>query len=50
MRSDCYCVGVAAEEQYHEWRRLLRELYENETGLEVPEPAAVEASAATPTQ
>jgi hypothetical protein len=39
-----------AEEQYHEWRRLLRELYENETGLEVPEPAAVEASAATPTQ
>jgi hypothetical protein len=29
-----------AEEQYHEWRRLLRELYENETGLPVQAPAA----------
>ena len=29
-----------AEEQYHEWRRLLRELYENETGLSAPRPAA----------
>jgi hypothetical protein len=39
-----------ADEQYHEWRRLLRELYENETGIEVPEPAAAEASATTPTR
>ena len=29
-----------AEEQYHEWRRLLKELYENETGLPVQTPAA----------
>ncbi len=29
-----------AEEQYHEWRRLLKELYENETGLPVRVPAA----------
>jgi hypothetical protein len=29
-----------AEEQYHEWRRLLKELYENETGLPVQKPAA----------
>ena len=28
-----------AEEQYREWRRLLKELYENETGLSVPLPA-----------
>jgi hypothetical protein len=27
-----------AEEQYREWRRLLKELYENETGLPVPSP------------
>jgi hypothetical protein len=25
-----------AEEQYHEWRRLLKELYENETGVAAP--------------
>jgi hypothetical protein len=25
-----------AEEQYHEWRRLLKELYENETGTAAP--------------
>jgi hypothetical protein len=25
-----------ADEQFHEWRRLLRELYENETGMAVP--------------
>jgi hypothetical protein len=25
-----------AEEQYTEWRRLLKELYENETGVQVP--------------
>lgn len=36
-----------ADEQYHEWRRLLRELYENETGVEVSEPATTEVSAAT---
>ncbi len=35
----------SAEQQYAEWRRLLRELYENETGLpattaEVTQPAA----------
>jgi hypothetical protein len=29
-----------AEEQYHEWRRLLKELYENETGTPAQEPAA----------
>jgi hypothetical protein len=33
-----------AEEQYREWRRLLKELYENETGLSVTQPSA----AATP--
>jgi hypothetical protein len=27
-----------AEEQFHEWRRLLKELYENETGLAVGTP------------
>ena len=32
----------SAEEQYAEWRRLLKELYENETGL----PAATSSSAA----
>ena len=32
----------SAEEQYAEWRRLLKELYENETGL----PAATSATAA----
>jgi hypothetical protein len=31
----------SAEEQYAEWRQLLRELYENETGL----PAAATAGA-----
>ena len=30
-----------AEEQFHEWRRLLKELYENETGLTVPAQDAV---------
>lgn len=29
-----------AEEQFQEWRRLLKELYENETGLPVQVPAA----------
>jgi hypothetical protein len=29
-----------AEEQFQEWRRLLKELYENETGLPVQSPAA----------
>ena len=29
-----------AEEQFTEWRRLLKELYENETGLPVQAPAA----------
>ena len=32
-----------AEEQYHEWRRLLKELYENETGLQATTPAAAPA-------
>jgi len=32
----------SAEEQYAEWRRLLKELYENETGL----PATTPSSAA----
>lgn len=34
-----------AEEQYREWRRLLRELYENETGLPVQAPAAASTAA-----
>lgn len=29
-----------AEEQYHEWRKLLKELYENDTGMSVQVPAA----------
>ena len=37
-----------AEEQYHEWRRLLKELYENETGLPVQTPAAAEPAAPAP--
>jgi hypothetical protein len=35
-----------AEEQYHEWRRLLKELYENETGLPARTPATAAGSAA----
>lgn len=35
-----------AEEQYHEWRRLLKELYQNETGLPAALPAADGASGA----
>ena len=34
----------SAEQQYAEWRQLLRELYENETGL----PATAATEAATP--
>ena len=34
----------SAEQQYEEWRRLLRDLYENETGL----PATTPAPAAAP--
>lgn len=34
-------LSGSAEEQYAEWRRLLRELYETETGLAVPPPEAV---------
>jgi hypothetical protein len=34
-----------AEEQYHEWRRLLKELYENETGTPVQAPAAAPPAA-----
>jgi hypothetical protein len=44
----------SADEQYHEWRRLLRELYENETGVAPPAapaatapPAAADATATT---
>ena len=36
-----------AEEQYHEWRRLLKELYENETGLPVQATPATANDAAT---
>lgn len=32
-----------AEEKYKEWRRLLKEIYEKETGLPPPEPAAAAA-------
>jgi hypothetical protein len=35
----------SAEQQYAEWRRLLRELYENETGLPATTAAAGAASA-----
>jgi hypothetical protein len=35
-----------ADEQYHEWRRLLKELYENETGVAVETPAAPAAAPA----
>ncbi|AMN45670.1 hypothetical protein ACG33_00820 [Steroidobacter denitrificans] len=34
-----------AEEKYHEWRRLLKELYENETGLPAALPAAAHDTA-----
>jgi hypothetical protein len=37
-----------AEEQYQEWRRLLKELYENETGLPVQAPAAAADTVAPP--
>lgn len=37
-----------AEEQYHEWRRLLKELYENETGLPVAAPATASETATPP--
>lgn len=36
-----------AEEQYTEWRRLLKELYENETGVPVPVPATAAPEATT---
>jgi hypothetical protein len=36
-----------AEEQYHEWRRLLKELYENETGLQPPPAPAPQAASQT---
>ncbi len=39
-----------ADEQYHEWRRLLRELYENETGVAAPAPAAPAPAAAATTR
>jgi hypothetical protein len=35
-----------ADEQYHEWRRLLKELYENETGVAVQAPAPPAATSA----
>jgi hypothetical protein len=38
-----------AEEQYNEWRRLLKELYENETGLPAPMPdTSADASESAP--
>ena len=36
-----------AEEQFREWRELLKEVYENETGLPVQAPAAAVGSPAT---
>jgi len=33
----------SAEEQYAEWRRLLKELYENETGLPAATPSTATA-------
>jgi hypothetical protein len=38
-----------AEEQYQEWRRLLKELYETETGLPVTTPVASGEAAQPPT-
>lgn len=38
-----------ADEQYHEWRRLLRELYENETGVAPPVAPAPEAASSAAT-
>lgn len=35
----------SAEEQFHEWRRLLKELYENETGVQAPAAAAAKPAA-----
>lgn len=32
-------LSGTAEEQYREWRKLLKELYENETGLSVAQPS-----------
>ena len=37
-----------AEEQYAEWRRLLHELYKEETGLVPTTPAAPAADSTTP--
>lgn len=37
-----------AEEQYQEWRRLLKELYENETGLPVVTAPVADGQAAAP--
>src|SRR5687768_1256958 len=36
----------SADEQYHEWRRLLRELYDNETGVALPAAPAATAPTA----
>jgi hypothetical protein len=36
----------SAEDQYAEWRRLLKELYENETGL--PATTAADSGSSTP--
>lgn len=37
-----------AEEQFREWRQLLKELYENETGLPVQAPAAAAETPSAP--
>ncbi len=37
-----------AEEQFREWRQLLKELYENETGLSVHAPTSTEAAPQSP--
>ena len=37
-----------AEEQFREWRQLLKELYENETGLSVQAPAQTETAPKPP--
>ncbi|NLG74924.1 MAG: hypothetical protein GX535_01680, partial [Xanthomonadaceae bacterium] len=37
-----------AEEQFREWRQLLKELYENETGLPVQAPAQTETAPKPP--
>lgn len=42
-------LSGTAEEQYREWRKLLKELYENETGLSVAQPSNAAATSGSGT-